>query len=237
MASYHAGLKRVHVGNSPLELIPVDICVKGMIIASERHKKESKLSNAIPVYNAAATRTLSVQKIEEVTPLLENYFFDKAIGTPGMLIVPNNFIACVFRFFLQILPALIIDGLLILLKRKPMVLKLQRILIYSENAVEHFLQNEFIFDNRKFTDLGLMLCKDDKEDFYMLPRLPMMQYFIKSFIVSKEIVCNETAESAARARKKTPYWKAFGWAIKLFAFYVAYKLVFYFYKFLENIVF
>lgn len=237
VTSYYAGLKRVHVGNASMELIPVDLCVKGMIIASEKHKKGSEWLKVIPVINAAGVRSFEMDTFEHANSKLRDHLFDRAIGTPWMVAVPNNFVAGIFRFFLQIVPAMFFDALLVLFKRKPMVLKMQRVLIYSEHAVEHFLRNDFVFDNGKYEELGTELCEDDKEDFYLLPRLPMLQYIIKSFIVSKEIVCNETAESAARAKKKTPYWQALGWVIKSIFLFVVYRAMCFGWEVVKNVLF
>lgn len=205
-----------------------------MIIASERHQKTSEWSRVVPVYNAASTRIASADQIDELTSgELSDHLFDKAIGLPWVFYTSSDFIAAILRFFLQILPALIVDGLLVLFKRKPMVMKIQRIFFYSENAVRHFANNEFVFDNSKFKDLALNLSKDDKEDFHLDARVPMMEYLKKSYIVTKEVILNETAESAARARKKVPYWRALGWMIKLFVVYIAYKLSIFFMNLLK----
>lgn len=217
-----------------MEHIPVDICVKGMIVVSERHKKGCEFPDAIPVYNAASTRVFTADDVEAMYPHLRDHLLDQAIGLPWVVRAPNNFIAGFFRFFLQIFPALIIDGLLVLFKRKPKVMKLQRILAFTENALEFFVKNQLSFDNRKFNGLGANLHKDDKEDFNLLPQTPMMEYLIKSFITTRENVLKETAESAARAKRKEPYYKAFGWMIKLFVLYLGYKLLFFFYGVVKN---
>lgn len=237
VASYYSGLKRVHVGNALMELIPVDLCVKGMIIASERNKKGSELLEAIPVYNAAGVRCFTINTFMEANLQLQDHLFDRAIGIPSLVVAPNNFIARILQFFLQILPAVFIDALLVLFKRKPMVLKMQRILIYSEHAVEHFQQNEFFFENSKYIGLGTNLAEDEKDDFSLIPRLPMLEYIVNSFIVSKVTVCNETAESAARAKKKTPYWKALGWVIKSLFLYIVYKVMCYGWEGVKNCLF
>lgn len=233
-ASALYGLKRVHVGNTIFEIIPVDLCVKGMIIASERHQKDRHRLNAIPVYNAASVHKFTFKTLRSLIDKVSDHFLENAIGTPYVMMVKNYRLAAIIRFLSQIVPALLIDTILRVKKRPPIVMKYQRILRYSEKAVDHFISNEFKFDTNKYQDLGRNLHKDDEEDFYSLPRNPMMEYFIKSHIVTKEVVLNETAECAARAKKKIPYWKALGWVIKALVAFIAYKILLLFYGIARN---
>lgn len=223
-ASAWYGLKRVNVGNIVFKTIPVDLCVKGMIIASERHKKGSQSSDAIPVYNAAAVHEFTLKTVLSLIDQLSDHFFEKAIGNPHVIIVENNILGNILRFLLQIVPALLIDGILLVMKRKPLIMKYQRILRYSEKAVEKFIEHEFEFETCKYQSLGWNLHKDDADDFYLLPRKPILEYFFTSLVVSKENVLKETAESSARAKKKIPYWRALGWFIKALFLFIAYKI-------------
>lgn len=228
-ASVLYGLKRVHVGNNDFKIIPVDICVKGMIIASEKHKKGSQRFEAIPVYNAASVHEFTLKEMLAAVDQLEDHYLENAIGIPHITLVESKLLGTILKFLYQIVPALLIDGCLLIAGRKPLILKYQRILQYSEKAVEHFVVHAIDFETSKYQSLGRNLHKDDAEDFYLLPRNPMMKYFLTSHIVSKESVLNETAECAARAKKKTPYWRALGWAIKALFLFIIYKVVLLFY--------
>lgn len=223
--SFHAGIKRVHLGNTIMEIIPVDLCAKGMIIAAEKHKKGSEWQDTIPLYNAAALSTFELKTAHASTHQTKDIYFDKAIGLPTLWIVECKYFAYILSIFLQILPALLIDTFYAISGRKRFVMKLQRILKYTEDSLSHFVLNEFKFENSKFKELGYKLHEDDKEDFNLEPRVPLMEYIVKSFIVSKEIVCGETAESAERARKKIPMYIAMGWVLKAILFFIVYKIL------------
>lgn len=229
--SYYAGIKRVHLGNTMMELIPVDLCAKGMIIAAEKHKKGSQRQDTIPVYNAAALHTFDLKTSYLMTSQAKDIYFDRAIGLPTLLIVNCKYFAYVLSIFLHIIPALLIDTILAFLGRKRFVMKLQRVLKYTEDSLSHFILNEFSFDNSKFEALGQNLHEDDKEDFNLVPRVPLIEYLVKSLIVSKEIVCGETAESAERAKKKIPIYKAIGWFIKAILLFIVYKILIFITKF------
>lgn len=221
--SYYGGIKRVHLGNTIMELIPVDLCAKGMIIASEKHKKESKWQDTIPLYNAAAVHNFDLKSARLITYHAKDVYFDRAIGLPTLTIAECRYFANFLSIFLQIIPALLIDTIFAVSGRKPCVMKLQRILKYTEDSLSHFVLNEFKFDTSKFQGLGHGLHEDDKADFNLLPRVPLMEYFVKSLIISKETVCNETAKSAERAKKKIPYYMAMGWALKILVVFIVCK--------------
>lgn len=223
--SYYAGIKRVHLGNTIMELIPVDLCAKGMIIASEKHKKGSQWEDTVPLYNAAAVHNFDLKTACLTTHHAKDVIFDKAIGSPSLIIVKCRYVAYFLSIFLHIIPALLIDALSTVMGRKPIVMKLQRVLKLTEDSLSHFVLNEFKFDTSKFQGLGHNLHEDDREDFSLLPRLPLIEYLVKSLMVSKETVCNETAESTERAKKKIPYYRAIGWVLKFLFMFVVYKFL------------
>lgn len=224
-ASALYGLKRVNVGNINFKIIPVDLCVKGMIIASEKHKKGSQWLDAIPVYNAASVHKFTLKTILSLVDQLSDHYLENAIGIPHVTIVENKLLGSFLRFLYQIVPALLVDGCLLIAGRKPLIMKFQRILRYTEKSVEHFVTHDIEFETKNYQGLSQNLHKDDADDFYLLPRNPMMQYFFTSHIVSKVSVLNETAECAARAKKRTPYWRALWWAIKALFLFIVYKIV------------
>lgn len=222
--AYFSGIKRVQIGSLDIEVIPVDICVKGMIIASCKHSKRNERHAAIPVYNAAAVHLIAHEMLVQVSDSLHDHLFNKAIGLPSLIYTDCRYYAGIMIVLQQLIPAFLIDSLLILLKRKPMVMKLQRIIRHSEVALDYFINHDFNFEKGKFNLLGMNLHEDDRNDFYMWPRTEKFEYMRQAHIVSKEIILNETAECAARAKKRTPYWKALTLLLKAFNFYVVYKV-------------
>lgn len=207
-----------------MELIPVDICAKGMIIAAEKHKKGSERQDTIPLYNAAALCNFDLETASSITTHAKDVYFDKAIGLPTLVIAKCKYSAYILSIFLHIIPALVIDTCYSLMGRKKIVMKLQRVLKFSEDSLSHFILNEFTFENSKFQALGHNLHEDDKKDFNLVPQVPLMKYLVKSLIVSKETVCGETAECAARAKDKIFFYKALGWVIKVTSIYITYKV-------------
>lgn len=204
--------------------------MKGMIIASAKHCKGTERKKAIPVYNAAAVHLIAHEMLVQVSDSLHDHLFNKAIGLPSLIYTDCRYYAGIMIVLQQLIPAVLIDTLLILMKRKPMIMKLQRIIRHSEVALDYFINHDFNFEKEKFNLLGTNLHEDDKHDFYMWPRTEKFEYMRQAHIVSKEIILNETAECAARAKKRTPYYKALTLALKSFNCYLAYNAGIFVYK-------
>lgn len=201
----------------------MDLCVKGMIIASEKHQKAKERNQVVPVYNASAVWRFSCRELMQHTEQF-NIYYEKAIGLPSITITSSEMWGAFLIFLYQILPALLVDGILLIARRKPVLLKFQRIFKHTVRSLEHFSKHEFSFENKKFNALGENLQDDYEKEFYMKPRLELIPYLMQAHLVSKEVVLNETAECAARAKKREPYWKALWWIIKILYFYFLYKI-------------
>lgn len=220
-------------GNTKLEVIPVDLCVKGMIIASEKHQKANGSGQVIPVYNASAVWRFSARELMQHTEKF-NIYYENSIGLPSLTITSSEIWGTFMIFLYQIVPALLVDGILLIAKRKPMLVRFQRIFKHTVKSLEHFSCHEFSFENSKFNALGENLKDDYEKDFYLKPRLELIPYLLRAHLVSKEVVLNETAECAARAKKREPYWKALWWIIKALFFLFVYRLAIFVYNFLSN---
>ncbi|XP_070495539.1 putative fatty acyl-CoA reductase CG5065 [Chironomus tepperi] len=148
------------------DFLPVDVCVKGMIIAA--WKKGMEHDNSIPVYNCASynVATLKIQQIIDigkclcaVTPL------DNMLFIPGGHITNSRYSNYVKVIFYQLLPALIIDGILKLKGHKTFMTKIQRKIYEANLALRYFVMNEWIFKNDNFLTLCDKIKLEDLKEF------------------------------------------------------------------------
>lgn len=100
-------------------MIPVDICIKGMIIAAFKVWKDREEIQDIPVYNAASIKRITYASILEKADFVMQHPSQKAVSTPIVIFTECTVYAWILRIFLNILPALIVDGFLCLTKNKP----------------------------------------------------------------------------------------------------------------------
>lgn len=114
-----------HVSNIPgsniLNMIPIDICVKGLIVASFKVWKErAKLQTSeVPVFNAASVKFVSYTSMEVCYEVAQKNPSMKMLGIPRVTFTGCWYYAWLVRIFRNLLPALIIDGLLRLSGNKP----------------------------------------------------------------------------------------------------------------------
>lgn len=115
-----------HVNNirdtDELDIIPVDICVKGMIIAAWKQWRDQQnlLASEMPIYNATSVKVCSYNSMMmSLTDSTEKYPPIKLFGIPSMTMTKCVFYAWIIRIFRCILPALIVDGFLKLTGNKP----------------------------------------------------------------------------------------------------------------------
>ena len=236
-AAYLSGIKRVYDdGQFEADIIPVDLCVMGMIMASKKHQKGSEGSKKIPVYNASSIHQFDLEVLRKLQESTKDHPYERTIGIPSATVTNCETFGLILWFFYQIVPALLIDMILKTLGKKPQVMKLQRILVHSERTLRHFMYNHFTFDTQKFLSLADNLHEDDKKKFWLVPQTPITEYLRQSHFVSKEIVLNETKECEARALKRLPFWKALTWFSKALLFFLIYKTSFYIFEILKKSV-
>lgn len=100
-------------------MIPVDICIKGMIVAAYKVSKNKIEISDIPVYNAASIKCLTLRSLNMDADYISEYPSLKAVGTQYVHITECTAYAWILRIFLNLIPALLIDGFLRLTNNKP----------------------------------------------------------------------------------------------------------------------
>lgn len=102
-----------------LNTINVDICIKGMIVAAYKVSIEKHAIEDIPVYNAASIKCITLRSIHMDSGYISEYPSLKAVGVMNIFFVESAIFAWLLRIFLNIIPALIIDGVLFITRNKP----------------------------------------------------------------------------------------------------------------------
>lgn len=110
-------------GDHNLDVVPVDICVKGMIVAAFTTWKE-KLSQGhaaeMHVINASSIKFITYNSLlMELKGLTERHSSINCFGVPDLTYTFCPFKLWTIRIFRQIIPALIVDGILKLTGNKP----------------------------------------------------------------------------------------------------------------------
>lgn len=101
-----------------LDYIPVDLCVRGMLVAAYKVCNEHPTTKSLPIYNATSIkkpsfRNMNDQKIHVKHPSRNAIMYVSVTHTSCW------FLAWTIKIFEQIIPALVLDGLLRWKGRKP----------------------------------------------------------------------------------------------------------------------
>lgn len=103
-------------GHHHLDVVPVDICVKGMIVSAFKTWKDVNAlesTNEIPVINAASIKLITYDSLTfEIDRLTQKHPSINSFGLPSVTFTMCPFYASLIRGFRQILPAVIVDGIL-----------------------------------------------------------------------------------------------------------------------------
>jgi hypothetical protein len=118
------GLGMIHVlvlrAQTQMNMIPVDVCVKGALIAAWKTWKEKLESQPIvPVYNAASIKFVSYASMKENWEYGYEFPSKQSIGIPDVTFTTCTYYAGILRIFRHLIPALLLDGLMILNNMKP----------------------------------------------------------------------------------------------------------------------
>ncbi|XP_018562772.1 putative fatty acyl-CoA reductase CG5065 [Anoplophora glabripennis] len=189
------------------DYVPCDILVKGTILATWKRGLESPDEKyKLKVYNG------STNKIRPVT-IGEIVFMGKKLcwETPLNDVVwyPNGSITNCWYYnylrvlFYQLLPALFLDCLLVLLKKKPMLIKIHRKIFIANNAVQYFLRDEWTFDNKQTVALEGSLLPEDVEAFSYQTDHPLSEpyaFFTMGLMGARRYLLKEPDETLAQAK-------------------------------------
>lgn len=104
-------------GSSEMNMIPVDICVKGMIVAAQNVWTETHTTT--PVYNAASIKLVTYDSLVENDGFVRDNPSMQAIGGVSVKFTTCVYYAWMLRIFRNIIPAIILDGLLCIAGKKP----------------------------------------------------------------------------------------------------------------------
>lgn len=210
---YGKGVLRV-VYSEPdivVDFVPVDICVKGLIIATWKtcnFKDEITETKQISIFNGSNQKIhpLTNQEICDVgLKLLEDYPLDPEIWNPNVVVTSSRYYFYYMVFFCHVLPAILIDSILWLTNHKPMLYKIQKRIFTANIALEHFIMNDWEFINEKGMNLEKSLKPCDIEDFsfeiYSEAAKPKT-YFKNAVLGGKKFLLKEDINKLDIARKK-----------------------------------
>ncbi|GAB0087094.1 hypothetical protein DMENIID0001_013670 [Sergentomyia squamirostris] len=193
-----------------LDFNPIDVTVKAIIITIRRQgirTREEIFASEVPIYNGASRDTNPVSYYELAT-----------LGKSCIPIVPFNynvwpisFIASTWflqfylrMIFLQIAPALLIDFIIKLSGREPIVMKLQRRLYITQISLAFFMRQTFDFENKNYMSLLNDLKEGDVDNFSFTyyKDVDHILYFVMCILGARRHIMKQKDDTLPLARRR-----------------------------------
>ncbi|KAH8381904.1 hypothetical protein KR009_000914 [Drosophila setifemur] len=163
-----SGVLRVFTGDmdNKAHIVPVDMCVNALLASAwdiARNKYETP-----PIYNYVPDQDNMVTWRRYMEDGFE-YGCDipmrKSIWYPRFTIVPHMWQYHILCFLYHTLPALVMDAIMVIIGKKPRMMKIYRKIHKLSNVLKYFSSNEFRFDNDNVRTLTEKLDDRDKRLF------------------------------------------------------------------------
>nr|XP_022909107.1 fatty acyl-CoA reductase 1-like [Onthophagus taurus]XP_022909108.1 fatty acyl-CoA reductase 1-like [Onthophagus taurus] len=169
-------------GEAIPEMIPVDFAINSVICCGYQRAKTNYLTTpTINITNRFPyTWRYIVDSFMEVTykePLKHSLWY------PEVYFTKSYFVFMIASFFFQLIPALLVDFLLIMFLQKPFLVSIQKRLILSFQTLRHFTVRKWTFDNSNCIKVEEKLDKADKEIFYgvITKDFELKEYAVNSY--------------------------------------------------------
>ncbi|XP_033224121.1 putative fatty acyl-CoA reductase CG5065 [Belonocnema kinseyi] len=181
------------------DYIPVDVAIKAMIIASwKRGLQTITRDPSIHVYNCCSGDIKSVSTREVIDTgiqITDEIPLGGILWFPGVTITTNKTIFFILMLFYHLIPAYLVDGILKLAGKKPMLVKLQRKVYTANSSLEYFLMNVWKFKNDNFLGLLTNLPPGDAEAFgYEYFSFDIREYFRWCIVGAKKYLLHESMD-------------------------------------------
>ncbi|XP_073998703.1 fatty acyl-CoA reductase 1-like [Rhodnius prolixus] len=208
-----SGVLRVFRGNpnAYLDYVCVDYVFNGMIVTAWLTSKMT--TKELSVYNCAYGDLAAVTFAEVVeNGVLVNHELplNNDIWYPFLIVCDNTYYYHFLFYILQFLPGLLIDLMLLVLRKEPLLTKLN-VKIYNAGAALHYFSSRIItFDNTKYKAVFDKVPPEEKEIYYMYPKkeeissLEFMLLFQKGL---KKYLLNEKEADLEKFRAK--HWRLY----------------------------
>ncbi|XP_026465065.1 fatty acyl-CoA reductase 1-like [Ctenocephalides felis] len=153
--------------NHILDNMPVDLVVNGMMTASWK-KGTERDTQTLPVYNCSMN-TYMKQTHAEIRDMalaeVNDYPFNGTMWYPFNYFVKSLTTFRILFVLLNASVAVLVDELLKVAGKKPMLGKLTRKVYFAIISVSYFVSRNWLFKSKNFTNLSKELLGSDRKDF------------------------------------------------------------------------
>ncbi|CRL00357.1 CLUMA_CG013629, isoform A [Clunio marinus] len=214
-------LRTMHCNkNINANIVPVDMTVNALIVSAYDVATKKGLQNVetnekpyeIPIYNyvSSVQNPLTWGKFTDLNVKHGfKYPFSSAIWYMCFFMHKSFYMNKLYTIFLHIIPALLIDFIILCCAKKPKLLKTYKKIHKFANVISFFCTNEWTFTNDNVQSLWLNLSNEDKKLFYFDMQSLDWEEYIKEYMKGMRVyLFKDELSNAEQARKK---WRRLYW--------------------------
>ncbi|XP_015440371.1 PREDICTED: putative fatty acyl-CoA reductase CG5065 [Dufourea novaeangliae] len=191
-------------GKYHAEVIPVDLAINALIAISYRTVTWDKSKN-MPVYNITQSGVKPItwgEILEKGRTIAYKYPFEGQVWYPDGDIRSSKFVHNLFVFFFHIIPAYLIDFLMLIFQQKRFMVRIQKRISDGLEVLQYFTTREWVFHN---TNLLIMWGEMSAEDKKIFPidflTIDEVEYMKQCLLGARQYCMKEDLSSLPKARR------------------------------------
>ncbi|CAL7945457.1 unnamed protein product [Xylocopa violacea] len=209
------------------EVIPVDLAINALIRIGQKTATSEKKTD-IPVYNITQSGVLPVtwgEVLEKGKALGYQYPFEGQVWYPSGDIHSNKFVHDLIVFFFHIIPAYLIDFLMLIFRQKRFMVRIQKRISVGLEVLQYFTTREWIFHNTNLLITWGDMSPKDKEIFPVdFLSIDIIEYMKDVILGARQYCMKEDLSTLPKARRH----QAMMYVIHLITVYLFYFGILYF---------
>uniref|UniRef100_F6VDW8 Fatty acyl-CoA reductase n=1 Tax=Ciona intestinalis TaxID=7719 RepID=F6VDW8_CIOIN len=215
-----------------MDIIPADLVVNGTIAAAWRNALSTH-RKTLPIYNLVASssnpvlmREWMLSNVDDImTSSYTNYPLD-ALMSPDLKVASNKLMFRVFLFFKQYIPAYIFDAGLILIGKKPQLLRWTQRVSGTIGVLQFFLTSQWNWSNNSIQKLQREMNEQDRKQFNMDAAVVDWEQYMNNYAKgTKKFILKEDPMNYPAARRHVQRLRILGYCSQLLVFMVVWRLL------------
>ncbi|OWR47189.1 fatty-acyl CoA reductase 1 [Danaus plexippus plexippus] len=202
MAASGKGILRTILSSPEIvsDYIPVDVAIKACIVASwVRGTKKLEATDDIPIYNDCVGKLnhMTMQDMVSVgSEIAQILPLKNALWAYGVSITTSKFKYNLEVLLFHMLPALLVDMILWIIGKNPMLVRVQRRIYTANMALHYYLTKQWTFSNRNLIALRSKIKDDDMRDFYYeIENIDKYEFYKQCCFGGRKYLLKETDDS------------------------------------------
>uniref|UniRef100_A0A1I8NAX1 Fatty acyl-CoA reductase n=1 Tax=Musca domestica TaxID=7370 RepID=A0A1I8NAX1_MUSDO len=236
MVACGVGIMRTNNGNPDCipDFIPVDFCVRTLLLTAYKVVTQPAavdVAGDVEVFHCANSKMNAISTGELIDlgkkVILENPL-EKCIWLPHGDITRCDVWHYIRLFFVQILPAILLDCILRFTKYPPFLMKLQRRIHCTKNSLELFINTEWNFINTRLMALEDLVNDGEKKIFGFMHYIEFdKKVFLANGIKgAKQFLLKERPIASPQARLRLRIFMVLHYTLKYTLYYYIVRYIF-----------